>query len=273
MSNLTPYGLYQTYRYLDVPLLDGTRISGLDVHEYRNNSLGGDFSTVSGVKAYDELSKLVFKNYKLIARGTYRSTIRPETSRDSPNSTRTVFRAGVITTQELYRPFVGKGSPEDVRAVLRTAIDLGVLPANRSTMQDYCDRNIGLDCSGLARAYYGNDTWSAEHTIAQAKNNWKSISKLDDVRPGDSLIWNSCKHIALIDSIKLVEKEQGITYCLTCSVVESTADAMETDGPSDGLNYTEYLLLHDGPGKIKVMRPYAKSHTSYDSPSACVRRP
>jgi len=87
------------------------------------------------------------------------------------------------------------------------------------------------------------------------------------------LIWNSTEHIALIDSIKLVEKEAGIAYCVTCMVVESTADELAKDGPADGLNYTEYLLLHDGPGKMKVMRPFAHSRTSYDSPSACIRRP
>lgn len=38
--NSTPYGLYQTYRYLDVPLVDGTKIYGLDIHSAPVRALG-----------------------------------------------------------------------------------------------------------------------------------------------------------------------------------------------------------------------------------------
>jgi len=99
MSTLTPYGLYRTYRYLNVPLLNGSQVSGLDVHEYRNNAEGyntGGFSTVSGQKAFGILSSLVFKHYEKLGQGYYRTAVRAETTRESSTYTRTIFRADIV---------------------------------------------------------------------------------------------------------------------------------------------------------------------------------
>ena len=52
----TPKNLRDEYRNLSVPLLDGTRVFGLDIHEYRNYAMpSGPFSTNAGMSEYDKL--------------------------------------------------------------------------------------------------------------------------------------------------------------------------------------------------------------------------
>ena len=267
-ATTTPGGLYRTYRSLDIPLVDGTKIYGIDVHEYRNHDLGGDFSTAAGLEAFEQLKSVVTKKCKSIGGKSYRFVYSDD---DQVNGwKRTVYRADIITTwPDMMRPFLGKGSPDEIRMVIRLAIHFGLLAKTASAVQEYCDKNIGLDCSGFARAYYGT-RWSS---IAGVRDNSQRITRLEDIRTGDALIWNSGGHVAVIDTIKSIEREKGIAYCLTCNVAESTADPMVAGGPTDGLNYTEYYLLFDGNDKIKVLRSLASSSNGCYSPAVCVRRP
>ncbi len=265
----TPGGLYRTYRNLDIPLVNGMRMSGIDVREYRNNVLGGDFSTASGVAAFEELKAVVVRKCKKVGAFQYKFIHADE---DQVNGWhRTVYRADMITTwPDMMRPYIGKGSPDDIRMAIRLAIHFGLLANTISAVQKYCDDNIGLDCSGFALAYYATK-WTS---IADVRDKAQKITRLEDIRTGDALIWNSGAHVALIDTINSVDREKGIAYCVNCNVAESTADRMLTDGPSDGLNYTEYALLFDGNDRIKAMRSYVSNKAdTYDCPSICVRRP
>src|SRR5262249_2808855 len=55
----------------------------------------------------------------------------------------------------LYRPFIGKGSPEECQLVLQLAVLVGgVSPAR---LQKWADDNLGLDCNGFVGNYLFHD--------------------------------------------------------------------------------------------------------------------
>jgi hypothetical protein len=69
----------------------------------------------------------------------------------------------------LYRPFIGKGSPEECQLVLQLALIVGGVQPNQ--LQKWADDNLGLDCNGFVGNYLfhelmGND-WQDEPTGAQ----------------------------------------------------------------------------------------------------------
>ena len=260
---MTPGQLYTEYRNLSVDLLDGRVLRGIDVHEYRNNALGGEFSTVHGLKAYDELVNEVKKHCKPIGSGKYQFF-----RKESHNGYAVTYSQTITTWPDLQRPYIGKGTPHDIRMALRLAVHFGLLPAVVSAIQSYCNSNIGLDCSGFAGAYYGGEWMGKGATYF--RDNAKKVTRLEDVRSGDAIVFQSGVHIALIDSITSAERESGIVYAVGCKVAESTADRMVVGGPSDGLNYTDYYLLLDDSG-FKVMRSFVyNGNDSYDSPNIFV---
>jgi hypothetical protein len=267
-DTMTPGELYNDYRDLHVDLLEGRFLMGIDVHEYRNHSLDGEFSTAHGVEAYSELVKKIQKHCKKIGQGKYRFVHAESTLKNG--YVLTYAKVDVITTwPDLMRPYIGKGTPDDIRMVLRLAVHYDLLTPTISEVQKYCDRNIGIDCSGFASAYYGGQ-WMGKGA-SYYRDNAVKLTKLEDVRPGDAIVWQNGVHIAVIDRITSEEKTSGIIYSLGCSVAESTGDRMVTDGPSDGLNYTEYYLLFDGPGKFKAMRSLVKKNEdSFYSPKVYV---
>lgn len=267
---MTPGGLYNEYRHLSVDLLEGRVLMGIDVHEYRNHELGGEFSTAHGVEAYNALLQKVQKHCKKIGQGKYQFV--HQESNVYNGYVVTYAKVHVITTwPDLMRPYIGKGTPDDIRMVLRLAVHYNLLTSTVAEIQKFCDRNIGIDCSGFASAYYGGQ-WMGKGAT-HYRDNAAKLTKLEDVRSGDSIVWQNGVHIALIDKITSEEKTSGITYSLGCSVAESTGDHMLTGGPSDGLNYTEYYLLFDGPGKFKAMRSLVKKgEDDFYSPKVYVIR-
>ncbi len=52
----------------------------------------------------------------------------------------------------ILNPFIGKGSPEEIQAVLQLAVRYGL--ADKDALQQYCDDTfIGLDCNGFVGNY------------------------------------------------------------------------------------------------------------------------
>jgi hypothetical protein len=271
---MTPHDLYKTYRHLDVDLLDGQWIIGIDIHEYRNNRddyLQGEFSTAAGTAAYNELVTQVQKHCECIGQGKYRF-LYSESQVQKRRWVVTYSKVHVITTwPDLQRPYVGKGTPDDIRMALRLAVHYELLKPTRPDIQNYCKDNIGLDCSGFASAYYGGQ-WMGKGADDYRKA--PKLTKLEDVRPGDAIVWQNEPHIAVID--KITSKEEtaaGIVSSLDCKVAEATRDHMLTLGVPDGLNHTDYHLLFDGPGKFKIMRSIVYNRKdSFHWPQACIVR-
>jgi hypothetical protein len=117
--------------------------------------------------------------------------------------------------ESILNAAMGKGSPEDYRLALEWAIKSGKIPTpNTSTVQDFCWKHLGLECSGFVTNYLvasGKRTYSADlvrntnaasyYNVAQAINDAAAIQQ------GDLLVWmkgNRAKtgpgHIAVVDT-------------------------------------------------------------------------
>src|SRR5204862_3054163 len=101
---------------------------------------------------------------------------------------------------DLQRPYVGKGSPEEIRQALRVAVHFELVEPYAFSLQAYCDDYIGLDCSGFAAVYYGGP-WLGKNAAGFLAVGI-SVTKLEDIRSGDSLLWTNGQHIAVIDQVR-----------------------------------------------------------------------
>jgi hypothetical protein len=268
----TPHALYCAYRNLKVSLLGRQIILSIDIHEYRNNELKGDVGTADGLKEYSELRKKILKYGYLKGSNLYEiyypimAAADRKKKPDTPISDYMVFDAG----WPLYNVFTGKGSPKQIADAIKVAVAFGHAEPTLHSIQAYCDKNIGIDCSGFASVFFGLTAYETTSTGASAMSPPnKRLSRLEDVRCGTAIVFKSGKHVALVDTITKVETTQGIAYSVECKVAESTADEMVEGGPSDGLNYTDYVLLVENqksdPTLFKILRPLTKGkHGFYD---------
>lgn len=112
----------------------------------------------------------------------------------------------------VMRAMSGKGSPEMIEAVLRIAghcrdemgshwTERGSLSAS---LQEFYHSNMGLDCSGFAGNYaraVGHPKLEPETPIPSFAPPDKRRRKLDEILPGDLIIWNP-GHIATIQGLR-----------------------------------------------------------------------
>lgn len=236
MAN-TPQDLYLEYRNLDVLLANGQKIYGIDVHEYRNYSKTGDIGCSSGKEAYAQLEAKIKAHGTIIGNNTYEIKYPIE---GYPNTNAPGIHGEHVTTMfPLWRVFIGKGSPTHIQQAVRLAVAFGLIEGTQAAIQDYCNRNIGLDCSGFVGNYLGGDLMS---TSANSYPKTE-INNLDNVSAATVIIWVSGVHVAIIDMVDSKEKSpEGVTTSIKCWVAESTADRMFVEGPSDGLNYSDYEI-------------------------------
>lgn len=137
----------------------------------------------------------------------------------------------------------GKVSPADCEHILTMAIGTGLVKRERSALQAWTDKHLGVDCTGFAVAYYDsidlisigryNGGASCFTLLNKAKlNNRPSdggplIWELDDVAVDDMILWmneaqvetRSPGHIAVISDI---DYDLGILY------------TAESNGANDG---------------------------------------
>lgn len=137
----------------------------------------------------------------------------------------------------------GKVSPADCEHILVMAVGSGVVKRDRSSIQAWADRNLGVDCTGFAVAYYDyidlidmgryNGGASCFTLLNKAKRNNRSsdggplIWELDDVAADDMILWmndaqietRSPGHIAVVYD---VDYNLGIIY------------TAESNGANDG---------------------------------------
>lgn len=262
-SYVAPLNLYSAYRSINVLPFGSFMQLGLDVHEYRNNELGGGYSTAAGTKVYFKLKELITQYGEKVSPTTYWIYYPLMKWSDRKKNMGTPIEDYMIVDSgfPLYNVFCGKGSPEDIAAAVKLAVAFGLVEGNVAAMQKFCDENIGIDCSGFASNYFGLDAKSVCNLgAAKMAPADKRVKKLEEVRAGTAIVFKSGKHVALVD--KVTQKDSDPTagvYALNCMVAESTADKMVEGGPADGLNYTEYVLLvtnaKNDPTLFKIMRP------------------
>ncbi len=265
----TPLSLYSAYRNINVRLLGHDLILAIDVHEYRNNELGGSFSTAAGKLEHIKLKEKIRAYGNNLGGGLYEiyyPLLKGADRKKNPQTEITDFLL-IDLNFPLYNVFVGKGSPKEIADALKLVVAFGFAEPNFHSIQAYCDKYIGVDCSGFAANYFGLTPKEICNTGASKMAPMpKRVRRLEDVRVGTAIVFTNGEHVALVDRITNIDKTDGITYALDCKVAESTGDKMVEGGPSDGLNYTDYVLLVTNnkydPTIFKIIRPLITSKTA-----------
>lgn len=257
----TPKSLYDNYRNLDVTLIDGVTIYGIDIHEYRNNELDGGLGCGEGNKAYETLKQKVVKHGIKYSSQLYELNYPIENYPKTENAV--IPYDYVIKWPDLIRPYVGKGSPDEIRLALRLAVGFGLVKDTKAAIQDYCDKYIGLDCSGFAGNYLGNGL-TGKKALEFAPPGTR-LGYLERVKSGTAIVWQNGKHVALVDEVvNYTRGTNGYMDSVECFVAESTGDQMIAGGPKDGLNYTKYKILYINRGeKFQVVRSLAAAKKDY----------
>jgi len=123
---------------------------------------------------------------------------------------------------------MGKGAPDDYRLALEWAIRSGKIPvANTTTVQDFCHKHLGLECSGFATNYLvasGKREYSA-HLLrnTNAASYYNPADAVNDaalMKQGDLLVWmkgahakTGPGHIAVVDTPPSTTEPKKMRIC------------------------------------------------------------
>jgi hypothetical protein len=215
------------YESLTVPSLDGGAdlASGIAVDRYLLRVRDG---------GYDERTRLEQKIKKDL-------TIRRKTDKDAKILIRVMTPAGVEerafdsldhnnSADQLWKlisyPYVGKGSPEGIQALLQlAAVELPGSPAivKPANFQAYCDKWLGVDCNGLVgnylrHVYAGIDWWDFTTTKSgldpntDIKTIWDAFDGVERTS-ADDVDFNELNLLVMVDNTgKIVPGGTGGTY-------------------------------------------------------------
>jgi len=147
-----------------------------------------------------------------------------------------------IDRWELWRFFCGKASPQEIRRALFTAQVAGLVQSSQTALQNYCDQQGGMDCSGFASVSYGyfRDAGHAGPDASAYRTRGVERKTIDEIRAGDAIVWLQENHIAVIDNVM---GPFQMSPPLRCKVAESTAGIITAAGP--GVQYSEYAFERD----------------------------
>ncbi len=142
---------------------------------------------------------------------------------------------------DVYRPFVGKGSPSNLLDVFWLASKYKRVTAG--TAREYAANYLGLDCNGFA----GN-LWGINPSTGIAEYDVNPRTEFLDVSDGDALVfyWRGTRsnpfHIAVIDFVHEVGKTRPLRFDIT-----------QSDGVNDKGVHTDFLewkLTKDARGHV-----------------------
>jgi hypothetical protein len=102
------------------------------------------------------------------------------------------FGSLVLTPLQIYRPFMGKGSPQEILNVLWLA---SKYPVNgnvltRESLSTFCNAKLGLDCNGFASNYWGatGNPIPLPESASSYLFNANPRTKIGDIRNGDAIV-------------------------------------------------------------------------------------
>ena len=258
---MSPYDFMMEYRAMDVRLIDGTVLYGIDVHEYRNakdyytntDSISDDHDVDAGMGAFKKLKNAILKNGKKLGSKIYRCTFPLQSSGSGQGMSHTED----VALNKLEGCYAGKGSPEMTQTALRLAQAYGFIQPTATSMNQYVTKYMGIDCSGFVTNYLrqrGRDDMDPGQINSVAYRTLGTrITSLDKVRGGDIMAWTDTNHVGVIDTedFEVNHDEKKGVPPIVCDFVESTgADATKGDKHSDGLMCTTYSILSVGKNHV-----------------------
>lgn len=161
-----------------------------------------------------------------------------------------------IRSINVRRPFMGKGSPQDLKDVLWLAHRYGFIKnpdrprAGALSLKEYCRKYTGLDCNGFVGNYLARHHNTSIDVYGNPANRLTSVSQ---IRSGTSLVWvrgGKYPHIAVVNSAQVVGD------VLRWDLVQSSGSTVKRGGDSaDGLRWGEWpkpvsAFKKDGRGHI-----------------------
>jgi hypothetical protein len=250
----------------------------VDIHLYRNTNLKSrDHETTT---AWNEALMPLLRTLREESRKDQGLEERPKEQllalrRPDDDPRRLVYRADgeyeFIDTESVHRTFVGKGSPPDIQLSLRLAIRYGKVAADATSVQTYCDKYIGMDCSGFV-SNYANATLGKHYDVMN--NEAMSFrqppsarrSAMLSIQPLDVLAWAADNHVAIIHSVKqgyletaVARQFGGDVTGLECTVVEANL--------TQGLHHSTYRVISVGTDRVfTVKRENGTTHRVYILP-------
>ena len=189
---MTPLDYARRYWKLQVPM--GTdsnaRTQSVRIHQYRLVNMTGGASPALPAKdrLLGEAKRALLKDKTL--------EVQVVLSNDSSRRQSFIFTQWSDIAVILLRPFIGKGSPEEVQVALQLAVRYGL--TSEANLQQYADDSrIGLDCNGFVGNYlrqlndgslkwYGmsSDTTSSSSRIRDLlQKSGRQVKKLDELTP------------------------------------------------------------------------------------------
>jgi hypothetical protein len=160
-----------------------------------------------------------------------------------------------VNNWELWRFFCGKASPPEIRRALFLAQAAGAVAPTQTALQQYCDDQGGMDCSGFASVAYGYEKATSGHegySASAYRTRGIERGKIENVAANDAIVWRDEGHIALVDQVGPGEDSTKIKV----KVAESTAALLIPSGP--GVQYSEYIIECDDTvpeRRYKIHRP------------------
>ena len=298
---VTPKQCHDAYRNLTVITVKGEIISGVDVHEYRSNSdaLDSRLNCAAGLAefrtsflpALRKKGKVIPGGYEVafpIPFGSWTSgfkvwpllkqfgrVLKDGNPHDTVKET--------VQTSALEACFCGKGSPEQLRQLLRLAEALGLIGAPlKGNAEVFCMKYLGIDCSGFV-SHYLRANGSSIDPMNTPASSYRDQAKLrargsmTEIQAGDVMAFAETHHVTAINDVRrgaipmrfdLQSNLNPISRMLVnelspktsvppdLEVVEScAAQLVHGDMDTDGLNCTVYKVKSQNKdGSFQVAR-------------------
>ncbi len=270
---MTVFDYYNLYRKMNVNLVTGMYVFGVDIHEYRNAGAyfqhkpvtNADHDVALGMDAaWPRLQQKIIKTGRSIGSHRYSVTFSYADASFTDQSVPR-FTTEIINLLELAPAYFGKGSPETIRKVLRYAAAFGLVNNTTAAMNAYCTDYIGMDCSGFVGNYLQSEGVAGFTPETGATNFAPAafrISSLDEIRAKSVLCWKNDNHVAIVDHVVGdFCRNDGTVHAM---VAESCGSQLvRGDIHTDGMNYTEYVFQSiDRHKTVKVVRGIGGSNAN-----------
>jgi hypothetical protein len=190
---ISPYDFLMKYRHLDVTYVSRSEPAGGTAIDATRQIVTSDIHmTKYFMMKWDEGSSQL-KEYNLVTAKAHGGGKRSQSANEwFAENQENIKTAGM-----------GKGSPEDYRLALEWAIISRKIPnPNTTTVQDYCSKHLGLECSGFVTNYLvatGKRPYSANllrnTNAASYYNPGQAINDINDIQQGDLLVWMNGGHV------------------------------------------------------------------------------
>jgi hypothetical protein len=178
----------------------------------------------------------------------------------------------------LWRAANGKGFPEDIGIAMQWAASLGMIeePITQTGLQRFCDRHLGLDCSGFLFCYFaaqgrlGPRDASTRDAASYFGHARARISSFGRIERGDVLVWmdgtqprRDPGHAVIVESA-MTSREGGEQL----HVVEATRD-VQAPRPGSPVNSRYRVLGNETRKGVTLFR--VRRHGNLKATVAIVR--